>query len=315
MNHPPSLKLAPGTPHTLHGMTVFPLLSLDPVELPYILPEEAIADGALTISEIGDQGSVPQLLALNEGKVDILVLDGAQLIGAKQNRMASRTFVLPAGSKTSIPVSCIEQGRWHFDRRTFHGARQHSPSATRKSVRDLEAKLAREGVSADTFQLREAQSDVWASVASYSKKLKVRSSTMALDDVYEGTQVPIDEWVAEFPPVEGQVGLLMFRGARPLGLDVIGGRDLYSRLHDRLIRGYALDALAERSEDSSRGGDAADVIPDEAGALRFLDDVQRATRTEAPTVGKGSYAVLSGTVVGAELIDEDRLAHRSAFGE
>jgi len=296
-------------------MTVFPLLSLDPVELPYVLPEEAIADGTLTISEVGDQGSVPQLLALNQGVVDILVLDGAQLIGAKQNRMASRTFILPAGSKTSIPVSCIEQGRWRFDRRTFHGAPQHSPSATRKPVRDLEAKLAKEGVSADTFTLHEAQTDVWASVASYSEKLKVRSSTMALGDVYEGRQVPIDEWVAEFPPVEGQIGLLIFRGDRPLGMDVIGGRELYGRLHDRLIRGYALDALADRSEDASRGGDSADTILDESHALRFLDDVQRATRTDAPTVGKGRYAVLSGTVVGAELIDEDRLAHRSAFGE
>lgn len=316
MNHSPSLKLAPATPQTHHGMTVFPLVSLEPVELPYVLPDEAIASGTLTIEEVSESGSVPELLAFNSGVTDVLVLDGAQLIGAKQNRMASRSFILPAGSKTGIPVSCIEQGRWGFRERKFRGAPQHSPSESRKSVRKLEMRLSEGGDYFDTGSLSAAQGEVWGSVEAYSQKLGVHSQTSALDDVYDGARSRIEDWVAEFPCVDGQVGLLIFRDDEPLGLDVIGGRALYARLHDRLMSGYALDALdaLEGGPANEKPGDSG-AIPDESHALLFLGQVQEARRTEAPTVGKGAYYVLSETVVGAELVDGERLAHRSAFGK
>ena len=41
--------------------------------------------------------------------------------------------------------------------------------------------------------------------------------------------------------------------------------------------------------------------------------VTASTRTLAPTVGLGSYSVLTQTVIGGELLDEGRLAHLSAF--
>ena len=313
MTDTPALKLAPAAPQTCAGMTVFPLVSLEPVELPYVLPEEAIAAGALNIAEVSDQGSVPTLVAANTGSVDILVLDGAQLIGAKQNRMASRSFILPAKSKTDIPVSCIEQGRWHFDRRTFLGAPQHSPSKTRKSVRDLEVRLSEGGQAFNASNLGAAQGAVWASVDQYSEEVGVRSVTSALDDVYDGARSRIDEWVSAFPSVEGQVGILIFREAEPLALDVVGGRALYARLHDRLLRGFALDALGRAGRRRSEPDAPAPGAPDESDALHFLSQVKQAKRSTSATVGKGDYRILSGPVVGAELTDADRLAHRSAF--
>ena len=102
---------------------------------------------------------------------------------------------------------------------------------------------------------------------------------------------------------------LAFIGARPLGLDAIGGRALYARLHDRLLRGYLMDGLA--------GPEPASAPPEpdflQAAAEAFLDDARSARRAEAPTVGRGTYRVLAGPVVGGELVDGDRLAHLSAF--
>jgi hypothetical protein len=311
MNQSPSLKLAPATPRTHHGMTVFPLVSLEPVELPYVLPDEAIAAGTLTIEEVSESGSVPELLASNSGDTDVLVLDGAQLIGAKQNRMTSRSFILPAGSKTCIPVSCIEQGRWGFRERKFHGSPYHSPSASRKSVRKHEMRLAEGGMALDTGSLGAAQGEVWGSVEAYSMKLGIASRTSALDDVFDGARSRIEDWVEAFPPVEGQVGILIFRGDAALGLDVIGGRGLYRRLHERLLRGYALDALERTGAPQKEAGRAS--APDESAALLFLGKVREAKRTEAPTVGKGRYSVLTETVMGAELVDDERLAHQNAF--
>jgi len=306
---------------------VFPLLSLEPVELPYRLVSDAVSAGELHVKEIGEEGSVPDLLVVNEGEESVLVLDGEQFIGAKQNRMASRTLLLPGHGTTKIPVSCIERGRWGQRDRSFGPSPQHSPARARKTVRDLESSLVGEGLEAGADTLRRAQGMVWGEVDAYSEELRVSSSTSALDEISEGAGSKVDEWIGSFPPREDQVGLLVFLDGRPLGLDVIGGRTLYARLHERLLRGYALDALGararrrtleERPEGRGDGevaaGETGDHV-DESDALRFLDRVQRATRTPSPTVGRGEYLVLSDTCVGAELVDGPHLAHRNAFGD
>ncbi|HET6361917.1 MAG TPA: hypothetical protein VFH11_07650 [Gemmatimonadota bacterium] len=65
-----------------------------------------------------------------------------------------------------------------------------------------------------------------------------------------------------------------------------------------------LDALRERGEAAAPEPDAAE---------RFLASVRDAVRTEAPTMGRGAYRVLSGEVVGGELEDDGRTVHVSAF--
>jgi hypothetical protein len=102
--------------------------------------------------------------------------------------------------------------------------------------------------------------------------------------------------------------MLAFVGVRPLGLDLIGGRALYARLHERLVRGYIMDALGSRSTRE----------PGEERAQGFLDRVQVARRVESPTVGNGRYGVLAGIVIGGELRDGatgegERVVHLSAF--
>jgi hypothetical protein len=305
-----TLKLRPVAPQRHERLTIFSLVAEEPIELPYQLLGDAIANETLKIQEVGS-GTVPELLAHNTGDVDTLVLDGEQMIGAKQNRMASRTFILPGKSTTRIPVSCMEQGRWHFTSEDFSPAPYHAPSAMRKKVRTYEAKRAKAGAQPSAAELRAAQGDVWAEVHSYERELGVDSPTQALDDVYRGVSSRIEDWIAYFPGVDSQVGLMVFVDGTPLGMDIVGGCGLYARLHERLLRGYVLDAL-EVSRRAKQPETDTELV-DEGAALRFLDRAQKAVRTPAPTVGRGVYHVLSETVVGGELLDDDRLAHRSAF--
>lgn len=292
-----------GTAQRHRALTVFPLCTPGPVELPYQLLVDALHAQSLRITEVGS-GTVPELQAENLGADPVFVVDGEQLIGARQNRMTNRSLLLRAHSKTLIPVSCMEQGRWHFVSDQFAASPQHSPSKVRRQAREVESEQAATGAPVPQAALSQAQGRVWESIAEHAGTLGAHSATGALNEIYDSRANDLNEWVRSFPAVEGQVGLLAFLGGRPLGLDVIGGRTLYARVHERLVRGYAMDGLATRSR-------AREVLP--GTAQQYLDEVREAGRIASPTAGQGIYHILSGAVVGGELLDRERVAHLSAF--
>ena len=334
-------------------------------ELSYLLLADALAACTLRITEVGS-GMVPRLLADNAGELDVLVLDGEQLIGAKQNRMTNRTILLPGRKRTEIPVSCMEQGRWRFDSEHFAASPQHSPAKVRRKARDLEAAYVAEGMVPADGVLFAAQGAVWSEIDAVSFRAGSESRSLALDGAFDASSKEIETWAKAFSPVEGQVGLVGLTrvggdastgidaiGMKVIGMDVIGSPVLYARLHERLLRGYimdALDTMRERPRGTTSGGPCAseptpredariddatadnatadDATVDDgavddgavdllARAQRFLDAVREAERTPAPSVGRGRYEVLSGTVVGGALsddaLDPERLVHNSAF--
>lgn len=79
----------------------------------------AEAGDRVRTTEVDDEGSVPELRVANLGDLPLLLLDGEQLVGAKQNRILNMTVLVAAHSEVTIPVSCVEQGRWRYqDRRS-----------------------------------------------------------------------------------------------------------------------------------------------------------------------------------------------------
>lgn len=295
------LSLAPAQRH--RGLTVRPLLTVGDEPFGFDLLEDAVSAETLTITEIGS-GTVPALLAVNDGERDVVILDGQQFLGARQNRMASRSIVLPAKSHTKIPVNCMEQGRWHETGRAFRPSDYHSPSNVRKHNKKREAAAVAEGRPADVETLSTAQGDVWSEIAMHSSDMEVHSATGALDEVTRRRGGDVREYVARFPAIPGQVGILAFVGSEPLGIDAVHDRTLWARLHARIVGGYVQDALRRPDVDGE---------PDPEAAESYLAAVRAAGRSEAPTVGAGSYRVLTGTVTGGELVDDDRTVHLTAF--
>jgi hypothetical protein len=315
------LDIRTGIPQQHQALTIVPLLSAHEVELPYLLLSDALTGGLVRITEVGG-GTVPRLLAQNTGDNDVLILDGEQLIGARQNRMTGRSILLAAQSETEIPVSCMEHGRWRFVSEDFAPSVQHSPANVRRKSREVEAKAAAAGLAPSDSLLAEAQGPVWDEIGRVFENLSSTSPTSALDDAYKAAAPDLDAFLRAFPSIEGQVGLLGMVGDSVIGLDVIGGQSLFARLHERIVRGYVLDALAtdrlpqslDRAGGSGRDEEPAVCPP---AAMRFLEDVRQADRVPAPTVGRGVYSVLTKTVIGGELVDDamvpTRVVHLSAF--
>jgi len=57
---------------------------------------------------------VPNLAVDNKGERFVLFVEGQELRGAKQNRVLNASVLIAAHTKTVIPVSCVEQGRWRY---------------------------------------------------------------------------------------------------------------------------------------------------------------------------------------------------------
>jgi len=101
-----------GKPQIHENLAMFPLFVEKMAEADYDLLDEAIEKGEVHVTEVSKEGSVPELSFTNDSSKPVLLLDGEELIGAKQNRILNLTILAPAFQSITIPVSCVEAGRW-----------------------------------------------------------------------------------------------------------------------------------------------------------------------------------------------------------
>ncbi|MDP9481435.1 MAG: hypothetical protein M3R38_38195 [Actinomycetota bacterium] len=77
---------------------------------------------------------------MNGGAIPVLILEGDELIGAKQNRVVNSTVLVAAQSELVLPVSCVERGRWSYHSRAFSSGDRSPPPSLRglqsRSVHD-----------------------------------------------------------------------------------------------------------------------------------------------------------------------------------
>ena len=105
-----------GEPMQCSAMMVFPLYAEHFLfGRDYVLCHEAMAAGIVTVREVSEAGSIPDLLVENDDDVPCLILEGTELRGSKQTRMLNATTLVGGRSQTRIPVSCVENGRWRSD--------------------------------------------------------------------------------------------------------------------------------------------------------------------------------------------------------
>ena len=95
------------------------------------------SDRGLAVTEVDEAGSVSNLFVSNPLDVNVLLFEGEELVGAKQNRILDRTILIQAKSKTPVPVSCVERGRWSYRSRALRAcpARRPIPSCVAQSAR------------------------------------------------------------------------------------------------------------------------------------------------------------------------------------
>jgi len=114
-----------GEPRRFKNLEVFPLFPSRNVGPDFLALKQALEQRKIVITETTESGSVPQLKVTNRGNEFVLLIDGEELMGAKQNRVLNTSILIKGQSEITIPVSCTEHGRWSSISRWFwegHGA-------------------------------------------------------------------------------------------------------------------------------------------------------------------------------------------------
>jgi hypothetical protein len=284
-----------------HGpLAVFPLLASNgAAPVPYITLQKAIESGRLVVTEVSEGGSVPELRVLNKGDERVLVLDGQELHGAKQNRVLNTAILVGKHSTLVVPVSCTGQGRWRYESRDFASDGLVAERAVRHQMkRSSNVALAR-GLAACADQ-----GAVWSEVAALHSRHGTSSGTGAMRDAYRAKKRDLDEVLAAFPVVDGQCGVLVLHGDEAVGLDYVSLPGRYAELHDMLLRSYAFEALV--SGDAEPAGRAvAEAL------LERIADLE-GTRYKSPGLG-WDVRFEGGGLLGSVLAYRDEPVHAAFF--
>src|SRR5438552_627787 len=105
------LPIAVGETQFSGRLTLFPICSNACPAPMYLCGPEAEALGVLEVREVSGDPRVPELMIENRGEEPLLLIEGETIVGASQNRTLN-VSVLCAPGVTTIPVSCVEAGRW-----------------------------------------------------------------------------------------------------------------------------------------------------------------------------------------------------------
>lgn len=283
------------------GVTVFPLVGTDGAGPEYLTLAEALEAALVEITEVGPGGRVPELKVVNRSDRPVLLLDGEELRGAKQNRVLNTSVLLKERSETLIPVSCTEQGRWSWQQPGFSDSGYVMSSRLRgvKNTSVGDSLRAHGGYGSD-------QGAVWSEIHALHHRANVHSPTGALRDAYEAKRESLDQWLAHFPPLPGQNGLLVFRGNRAAGMDRVSSPGAYARLHDKLVRSYLVDPLLEAAPTEGA------TPPERVKA--FLRDARSCETRSFPSVGYGADLRCRGPrLVGSALVHDGTVVHLAFF--
>jgi hypothetical protein len=263
-------------PITYENISIFPVVSsVSQDTSAFVTLDEGLSSGDVVVREQGSDGmarsrgtalpqyntdaSVNQLVLINRGKRPVLLLAGELVSGGKQDRIIAKDRIIAPGTDPlPLDVFCVEHGRWSSGLQ-FSAAK----TMVHPSVREQAA-------------VNQSQSDVWESVrkgttakvnaapsaapriaaADLAEVVSSTAPTQSYSKMYEGSRVgvSVDSFVDEMQrrfaratsgkKVEHIVGVVVAYGGEVAWSDIFASSDLFHHYWTKLLRSYAVEALA-----------------------------------------------------------------------
>src|SRR6266404_670598 len=256
-------------------------------------------DGVHTIPDYSASASVSQLVLINRSKRPLLLLAGELVSGGKQDRIIGKDRIVPVGAEPlPLDVFCVEHGRWTGSSSQFIA----SKTIVHPSVREQAA-------------VDQKQTEVWAAVAGGStasvsvsaapaapaplsqsvlaEAISSEAPTQSYRKIYESSRVggSVDSFVDQVQRrfayatsgLKGErvVGVVVAYGGEVAWSDIFASGDLFHQYWSKLLRSYAVEALARPTLRETASSDEAreflrrpngrEVQETEAGVYRWRE--------------------------------------------
>lgn len=222
-------------PITYKNLTLFPVVAKKRKKArSYLVLDEGMKSKKVRIIEKGDGGNVNKLMIHNKSEDPLFLMAGEVIIGGKQDRIIGKNTVIPPKSKISVPVFCVEHGRWDSRKADFATANSLAHTKLRRSA---------------SF---ESQSAVWAEV-------KAKNALRAEDndtDTYrrvatgKGTKKTISGYKKHFAKqlekltkAKDMVGFVVALNGKVVAIEVFGSSELFHKLEGKLLTSYYVEAV------------------------------------------------------------------------
>jgi hypothetical protein len=208
-----------GRPQGLGPLTVFPLWTA----VPPFTDLMTAGDIQIGVTEL-PQPDYTRVVISNPGSTPVLVLEGELLVGGMQHRILAGDVVVAPKSSVTVPVMCVERGRWDGDRRHAH-TNDRVALSIRAAVTGAEETAA--------------QSEVWNRV-SHLEGLYGSSATSSYLDV-EAAAVNLPP--VSYQPLPGQQGVLVGAAGYPAIVELFPSTRDIRRSIEALLRSVMLEAV------------------------------------------------------------------------
>lgn len=280
-------------PIQIDGLTLTPVVAsatATPAGAPakaMLVLDEAMAQNLVKISE-GARESVNDLSFVNASDQPVFVLAGEVIIGGKQDRIIGANTIIPPKTTLSVPVFCVEHGRWDNSSKTFTTAKALAHGRLRGKA---------------SF---EAQGEVWKEVASKNEKRKTTNATdtyrtvakQQSDGTLTAWQRKVDAAVAKVPPADRarMIGYVVALNGQVATVDMFQSPALFQKLEGKLVRSYLTEAVDVEA--------AKDVKPPTPTAVKaFMADADKAAEQRAYDNKAARTKIQKGARAGKSQVD------------
>ncbi|MBE6487127.1 MAG: hypothetical protein E7Z86_00170 [Methanosphaera stadtmanae] len=268
---------------------------------PDLMPlDVGLSMGLVEITEVDENGSVGQLNVINNAVTPLLLMDGEEIKGAKQNRIINATMIIPAKSQQIIDVSCSESGRWNYNSQTFKHSYHMASSKVRRSKQESVNNSLR-----TSNQRISNQSQVWDDIESTQASLNIESSTHAQQDTFISLEKDIDNYLKHFPLQQKQNASIIIINNQVIGMELLYNADKYSQYHQRYMESYIIDAITQQDEHADDNVDAAKLSEE------FINRIRLSKIEEYQENNTNDYRLEDDQITGSFIFYEDNLVNAS----
>jgi hypothetical protein len=264
-------------PITYDNISIFPVSSsVSRDTSAFVTLDEGLSSGDVVVREQGSDGlarsrgaalpqyntgaSVNQLVLINRGKRPVLLLAGELVSGGKQDRIIAKDrIVAPGADPLPLDVFCVEHGRWSSGLQFSAANTMVHPSVREQAAVNQSQSEVWNSVRKGTTATRPDVTDTGAApriAASDLAAVVASAPTQSYSKIYQQSAVgvPVDGFVDEIQRrfaratsgIKGEriVGVVVAYGGEVAWSDIFASSDLFHHYWTKLLRSYAVEALA-----------------------------------------------------------------------